>query len=155
MPEAEVKNLYIKDFQLLKCLLEAVEKYYGQYGLGIVEHGFKVKYCNESTKVAIVRCAHRSYQYVTSILPLITLVSFVLKELLFWKLKQLLYFLFFFKIGDVRAKFHTIYTGATIMQCNKFIIRHQQAFLERMVGKITSAKERQDLIKRVLEFDLD
>lgn len=40
------------------------------------------------------------------------------------------------------------------MQCNKFIIRHQQTFLDRMVGQIDSAKERQDLIKRVLEFEI-
>lgn len=58
-------------------------------------------------------------------------------------------------MNGTRAKFRTIYTGATIMQCNKFIIKHQQQFLDRMVGQIESAKERQDMIKRVLEFELN
>lgn len=41
------------------------------------------------------------------------------------------------------------------MHCNKFIIKHQQQFLDRMVGQIESAKERQDMIKRVLEFEVN
>lgn len=39
------------------------------------------------------------------------------------------------------------------MQCNKFIIKHQQNFLDRMVGQVVLAKERQEMIKRVMEFD--
>ncbi|XP_013107034.2 uncharacterized protein LOC106086779 [Stomoxys calcitrans] len=127
---AEQKVLYLKEQILAKCLLSHVQKYYGIYGLGLLEHGFRVKYCNERTKIAIFRCSHHSYRFVTSILPLIV------------------------SIGDVQAKFRTIYTGATIMQCNKFIIKHQQTYLDRMVGQIDSAKERQDMIKRVMEFDL-
>lgn len=41
------------------------------------------------------------------------------------------------------------------MQCNKFIIRHQQQFLARVVGQIESAKDRHDMIKRVLEFEIN
>ncbi|XP_073842027.1 POP5 ribonuclease P/MRP subunit [Musca autumnalis] len=122
--------LYIKEQILAKCVLAHVEKYYGTYGVGLLEHGFRVKYCNERTKIAILRCSHHSYRFVTSILPLIT------------------------SVGDVQAKFNTIYTGATIMQCNKFIIKHQQTYLDRMVGQIVSAKERQEMIKRVMEFDI-
>ncbi|KAM7355557.1 POP5 ribonuclease P/MRP subunit [Cochliomyia hominivorax] len=127
----QAKVLHIKDHVLAKCILSNVQKYYGIYGAGLLEHGFRVKYCNERTKIAIIRCSHYSHKYVTSILPLITMIS------------------------DTRAKFRTIYIGATIMQCNKFIIRHQQQFLDRMVGQIESAKERQDMIKRVLEFEVN
>ncbi|XP_067647648.1 ribonuclease P/MRP protein subunit POP5 isoform X1 [Eurosta solidaginis] len=131
VPQADAKILNFHDGVLAKCVLRNVKKYFGDYGLGIVEHGFRVKYCNERTKVAIIRCLHRSHRTLTATLPLITM------------------------IGDVRAKFHTLYTGATIIQCNKFIINHQQKFLNEMVGQIVSAKERNDFIKRVMEFDLE
>ncbi|XP_075161041.1 POP5 ribonuclease P/MRP subunit isoform X2 [Haematobia irritans] len=130
MPKNDIQMLFLKEQTLAKCVLSHVQKYYGIYGVGLLEHGFRVKYCNERTKIAIFRCSHYSYRFVTSILPFIT------------------------GIGDVQAKFRTIYTGATIMQCNKYIIRHQQTFLDKMVGQIDSVKERQEMIKRVMEFDL-
>ncbi|XP_034105393.1 uncharacterized protein LOC117568692 [Drosophila albomicans] len=131
VPQTPVQTLRLNDSTLSKCLLQNVEKYYGVYGLGLLEHGFRVKYCNERTKIAIIRCIHRGQRYVSSILPLITL------------------------IGDVRAKFRTLYVGATVIQCNKFIIKHQKHFLDRMMGQTASAKERQDLFKRVMELDME
>ncbi|XP_062129517.1 uncharacterized protein LOC133841194 [Drosophila sulfurigaster albostrigata] len=131
VPQTPVQTLRLNDSTLSKCLLQNVEKYYGVYGLGLLEHGFRVKYCNERTKIAIIRCIHRGQRFVSSILPLITL------------------------IGDVRAKFRTLYVGATVIQCNKFIIKHQKHFLDRMMGQTASAKERQDLFKRVMELDME
>ncbi|ALC43165.1 CG14057 [Drosophila busckii] len=131
VPHTPVKTLRLNDHTVAKCLLKYVEKYYGVYALGILEHGFRVKYCNDRTKIAIIRCLHRGQRYLSSILPLITL------------------------IGDVRAKFRTLYVGATVIQCNKFIINHQRQFLDRMMGQTASAKERQDLFKRVMELDVD
>ncbi|KAH8418216.1 hypothetical protein KR222_001067, partial [Zaprionus bogoriensis] len=131
VPYTPVKTLRLNDHTLTRCLLQSVEKYYGVYGVGLLEHGFRVKYCNERTRIAVIRCLHRGQRFVSSILPLITL------------------------IGDVRAKFRTLYMGATIIQCNKFIIRHQRQFLDRMMGQVASAKERQDLLKCVMELDVE
>ncbi|XP_022213712.1 uncharacterized protein LOC111068520 [Drosophila obscura] len=131
VPFTPTQTLRLTDHSLAKCLLQNVEKHYGVYGLGVIEHGFRVKYCNERTKIAIIRCVHRGQRFVSSMLPLITL------------------------IGDVRAKFRTLYIGATIIQCNKFIIKHQKQFLDRVMGQVESAKERQDLFKRVMELDMD
>lgn len=75
VPYTPVKSLRLNDHTLAKCLLQNVEKYYGVYGLGVLENGFRVKYCNERTKIAIIRCLHRGQRFVSSILPLITLVS--------------------------------------------------------------------------------
>ncbi|KAH8298656.1 hypothetical protein KR018_008961, partial [Drosophila ironensis] len=131
VPYNQTNALRLSDQALSKCLLQNVEKLYGAYGLGMIEQGFRVKYCNERTKIAIIRCLHRGQRFVSSILPLITL------------------------IGDVRAKFRTLYIGATIIQCNKFIIRHQKQFLDKAMGQLSSAKERQDLFRRVMELDMD
>ncbi|EDW41848.1 ribonuclease P/MRP protein subunit POP5 [Drosophila sechellia] len=131
VPYKPTQSLRLNDHSLTKILLQNVEKYHGVYGLGVIEQGFRVKYINDRTKMAIIRCLHRGQHFVSSVLPLITL------------------------IGDVRAKFRTLYIGATIIQCNKFIVKHQKQFLDRTMGQITSAKERQDLFKRVMEFDMD
>ncbi|KAH8319398.1 hypothetical protein KR067_007248, partial [Drosophila pandora] len=131
VPYTPTNTLRINDHTLSKCLLQNVEKYHGVYGLGLIENGFRVKYCNDRTKTAIIRCLHRGQKFISSVLPLITL------------------------IGDVRAKFRTLYIGATIIQCNKFIIKHQKQFLDKAMGQMASANERQDLFKRVMEFDMD
>ncbi|XP_017128304.1 uncharacterized protein LOC108146723 [Drosophila elegans] len=131
VPHTPTQTLRLSDHGLAKILLQNVEKYYGVYGLGMIEQGFRVKYINDQTKIAIIRCLHRGQRFVSSILPLITL------------------------IGEVRAKFRTLYVGATIIQCNKFIVSHQKQFLDRAMGHLTSAKERQDLFKRVMELDMD
>ncbi|KAH8339813.1 hypothetical protein KR074_011157, partial [Drosophila pseudoananassae] len=131
VPHTPTNTLRLNDYTLSKCLLQNIEKYYGVYGLGMIENGFRVKYCNDRTKIAIIRCLHRGQKFVSSVLPLITL------------------------IGDVRAKFRTLYIGATIIQCNKFIIKHQKQFLDKAMGQLTSAKERQDLFKGVMELDMD
>lgn len=73
--DTQTKVLYLKEQVLAKCLLSHVQKYYGIYGVGLLEHGFRVKYCNERTKIAMLRCSHHSYRFVTSILPFITRVS--------------------------------------------------------------------------------
>ncbi|KAH8286230.1 hypothetical protein KR054_005054, partial [Drosophila jambulina] len=151
VPYTSTKVLWFNDNTLTKCLLQNVEKYYGVHGLGMIEQGFRVKYINERTKIAIIRCLHGGQRFVSSILPLITLVR---KEH-FLILNSSIKFLHLSKIGDVRAKFRTLYIGATIIQCNKFIIKHQKKFLDREMGQLTSAKERQDLFKRVMEFDMD
>ncbi|KAH8259899.1 hypothetical protein KR026_012564, partial [Drosophila bipectinata] len=150
VPHTPTNTLRLNDYTLSKCLLQNVEKYYGVYGLGLIENGFRVKYCNDRTKIAIIRCLHRGQQFVSSVLPLITLVTKINLPFPTWILKTNT-----LQIGDVRAKFRTLYIGATIIQCNKFIIKHQKQFLDKAMGQLNSAKERQDLFKRVMEFDMD
>ncbi|XP_030385197.1 uncharacterized protein LOC115632261 isoform X2 [Scaptodrosophila lebanonensis] len=77
VPYTPTQTLRFSDQTLTKCLLQNVKKYYGVYGLGLLEHGFRVKYCNERTKIAIIRCLHRGQHFVSSMLPLITLARYV------------------------------------------------------------------------------
>ncbi|KAL5292970.1 POP5 family protein [Megaselia abdita] len=111
--------------------MKNVGKYYGEFGIGSTEYGFRVKYCNDKTRIAVIRVRHRPHRFVTSILPLICV------------------------IGDHKAKFRTLYTGATIMQCNKFIVKHQRDVLDKTIGTIDSAKERSDFLKNIMEFSVD
>lgn len=62
---------------------------------------------------------------------------------------------FVFQIGEHRAKFRILYIGATIMQCNKFIVNFQKDCLDRAIGDIESAKDRIDFIKNIMDFKME
>lgn len=59
---------------------------------------FLVKYCNEYTRVAVVRARHGPHRLVASCLPLVT------------------------QLEQIPVSLKTLYTGATLMQCNKFLV---------------------------------
>lgn len=40
------------------------------------------------------------------------------------------------------------------MQCNKFIVEHQKAYLDRKVSAIKSAHEREKMTNNILDFML-
>ncbi|CAD7083297.1 unnamed protein product [Hermetia illucens] len=119
------------DAAITKSIRNNVQKYYGDFGSGSINVGFRIKYCNEKTKVTIIRCRHGPHRFITSILPLMTV------------------------IGEHRAKFRILYIGATIMQCNKFIVNFQKDCLDRAIGDIESAKDRIDFIKNIMDFKME
>lgn len=57
-----------------------------------------------------------------------------------------------FQLGEHIVKYQTLYSGATIMQCNKFIIEYQKKYLDRESGKIASANQRNRLTETVMEI---
>jgi hypothetical protein len=57
-----------------------------------------VKYCNVYTRVAVVRARHGPHRLVASCLPLVT------------------------QLEQIPVSLKTLYTGATLMQCNKFLV---------------------------------
>lgn len=57
---------------LFENLLENVERYYGDFGIGSIKESFKVKYVNQGTKTVIIRVRHGPHRFLTSILPLVT-----------------------------------------------------------------------------------
>uniref|UniRef100_A0A0K8TL83 Ribonuclease P/MRP protein subunit POP5 n=1 Tax=Tabanus bromius TaxID=304241 RepID=A0A0K8TL83_TABBR len=100
-----------KDSAIAKTILKNVEKYYGDLGIASLETGFAIKYYNPQTKIAVIQNRHKPHRYMSSILPLITV------------------------IGSYQAKFVTLYTGATIVQCYKFIVRYHKQRLRPDVAK--------------------
>lgn len=62
------------DAAITKSIRNNVQKYYGDFGSGSINVGFRIKYCNEKTKVTIIRCRHGPHRFITSILPLMTVV---------------------------------------------------------------------------------
>lgn len=63
------------DQSLYACITKCVQKYYGELGVASIRFGFKCKYCNVQTRIAIIRIKHRLHRFVTSILPMASVVS--------------------------------------------------------------------------------
>ncbi|KAJ6633858.1 NAD-dependent histone deacetylase sirtuin-1 [Pseudolycoriella hygida] len=129
IPEDDNKKggLAFTDISIAQCIMKNVQKFYGDFGAATVRSGFKCKYCNEQTRIAIIRIKHRPHRYVTSVLPLIT------------------------TIGDHLAKFRTLYNGATIMHCQKFIVNFQRNYLDQTMKNI-SVGQQKELLKKVMNI---
>lgn len=68
-------NLSITDNAMYASILKSVAKYYGDLGAASIRFGIKCKYCNDQTRIAIVRVKHKIHRFVTSILPMTSIVS--------------------------------------------------------------------------------
>ena len=113
---------------------------------------FSAKYCNELTRIAIIRVRHGPHQLVSSILPLIT------------------------SIGKYKVTLRTLYVGATLKNCYKRIIvsilpvtyfiflrvsfltfrlhlqKHQKTELAKMVRTLKDPSAKPELEKKMLEI---
>lgn len=68
-------NVAFTDTALYNCITRCVQKYYGDVGAASIRFGLKCKYANEQTRIAIIRIKHRIHRFVTSILPMASVVS--------------------------------------------------------------------------------
>lgn len=57
----------------------------------------------------------------------------------------------FRQVGDHLVKFRTLYNGATIMHCNKFIVNFQKQFLDQKMKTITVGQQK-ELLKKVMNI---
>ncbi|XP_055318002.1 uncharacterized protein LOC129576661 [Sitodiplosis mosellana] len=121
-------SISFSDSALYSSITKSVLKYYGDLGAASIRFGLKCKYCNDRTRIAIVRVKHRIHRFVTSILPLTSV------------------------LGEHIVKYRILYNGATIMQCNKFIVEYQKKYLDQQVGTIASANQRNKLVQNVMEI---
>lgn len=71
-------NINIPSHVIASYIKGKVEKYYGEFGVASLLR-FGVKYFNEKTKLCIIQISHGPHRFVTSILPLLTIVSILYK----------------------------------------------------------------------------
>lgn len=64
------------DYSVYNCIVKNVQKFYGDLGVAAVRSGLKCKYCNDQTRIAIIRVKHKAHRFVTCTLALSTVVSF-------------------------------------------------------------------------------
>ncbi|KAK9497040.1 hypothetical protein O3M35_012830 [Rhynocoris fuscipes] len=115
------KDLYHK-------IYGTVSRLHGDYGIASIRNGFSASYCNEITKIAILRVRHGPHKFVTSVLPVIN------------------------NIGDVPVIINTLYVGATLHQCYKFILSHQKKSLIELLPNIPD-EDKSKFENEFLNFD--
>lgn len=54
--------------------------------------------------------------------------------------------------GDNRIKLHTLYNGATIMQCNKYVVKYQKEYLDKTIGQKISAGQQKRIIEKCMNY---
>ena len=87
--------LNVKD--IFYAILNATEQIHGEFGAAAVRNGLDVKYCNQDTRIGLVRSRHGPHRLIGSSLPFVS------------------------KIGKKSVKLDGIYTGATMAKCFKFV----------------------------------
>ncbi|XP_065090492.1 ribonuclease P/MRP protein subunit POP5 [Ochlerotatus camptorhynchus] len=108
-------------------LREKIEKYYGEYGLASTLR-LNVIYFNEKTRLCIIQTRHGPHRFVTSILPLLT-------------------------VADTETvRYRTLYVGATLKQCQKFIVRYQQEYVNKMIGLYKGEVQKERFIEEVTKM---
>ncbi|CRK97799.1 CLUMA_CG011178, isoform A [Clunio marinus] len=118
------KKFKISTSELAGDFRRSIQKYYGDFGAASVQN-LAVKYFNEKHKLVIVRLSHGPHKFLSSILPLST------------------------KAGKELAKFQILYIGATIRQCKKYIVKHQNEFIRQTIGAFKDDSERKEFLDNI------
>ncbi|XP_059482620.1 ribonuclease P/MRP protein subunit POP5 [Neocloeon triangulifer] len=121
-------KFHMKPQALYSAILEKIELLHGDFGVAAVRNGFLTKYCSEKTQVAYVRARHGPHKLVASAIPLVT------------------------KIEGAQVTLKTIYTGGSVMQCNKFLRDYHIKELEKTLPLIKDEDERKKVQESFLCF---
>ncbi|XP_071451156.1 ribonuclease P/MRP protein subunit POP5 [Hetaerina americana] len=119
----------ISSSALYHSILNKVQQLHGDFGTASIKVGFSAKYCNELTRMAIIRVRHGPHKFITSTLPLV-------KE-----------------IDQEKVVIHTLYVGATLLHCNKFLQKYQRRKLEELWLHM-KPNGREELEKLVMDLDV-
>ncbi|XP_073943468.1 POP5 ribonuclease P/MRP subunit [Choristoneura fumiferana] len=124
----ENKPLSLKSKIFHETVMTKIQQLHGDFGVAAVRTGFLTKYCNENTRIAIIKVRHGPHKFVTSCIPFIT------------------------KIGNLDVSLRTLHVGATLKHCFKFIQKHQRAYLNSVWMSLKSDDERKRLEAAVMDF---
>ncbi|XP_050678530.1 ribonuclease P/MRP protein subunit POP5 isoform X1 [Leptidea sinapis] len=124
----ENKPLALKSYLFHEALMDKIQQLHGDFGIAAVRTGLLTKYCNENTRIAIIRCRHGPHKFVTSALPFLT------------------------KFGKLDVTLRTLHVGATLKHSFVFIQKHQRSYLDLMWSKLKTDDERKALEAAVLDF---
>ncbi|XP_066145974.1 ribonuclease P/MRP protein subunit POP5 [Euwallacea fornicatus] len=109
--------LKINENTLNSQILDTVQQLHGDFGVAAVRSGFRAKYCNELTHIAIVRCRQGPHKLVTSVLPFVTYID------------------------THKVIFNTLYIGATMRNCFNFVRLYQQRKCDEYCTNVKTEEE--------------
>nr|CAG4635155.1 EOG090X0GYO [Alona affinis] len=106
----------LKDHEILRSVLTTTEQIHGEFGAAAVTNGLNVKYCNEHTRIAVIRARHGPHQLVASSLPFLS------------------------RIANKKVQIRGVYCGATMTKCFKFLQKYHR---EKLNEAFTSCKNQE------------
>ncbi|CAH0554922.1 unnamed protein product [Brassicogethes aeneus] len=114
---------------LQTCIVQKVQSLYGDFGVAAIRSGFTAKYCNEITKIAVLRCRKGPHKFISSSIPFIK------------------------GINQVTAYINILYVGASMKHCFKFIHNYQEKKFNEYCKNLRTDEEKNDLKKRMLNIN--
>ncbi|XP_008185500.1 ribonuclease P/MRP protein subunit POP5 isoform X2 [Acyrthosiphon pisum] len=119
----------ISDRELQITVLNMIKSLHGDFGAGAIKTCFKVRYCNPTTRIIIFKTRHGPHQFLSSVIPFIN------------------------KLQEKQIQLSTLYTGASMFQCYKFIQNYQKDLVRKITDTISEkTKEKMLNITNVLNF---
>nr|CAG4642889.1 EOG090X0GYO [Evadne anonyx] len=126
-----MESFQLKDYEVYQAVLNITEQIHGDFGAAAVKHGLEVKYCNEHTRVAVIRSRHGPHRLVGSSLPFLS------------------------KIGKKSVRIHSIYTGGTIVKCFKFLQKYHEKKLGEALRLCKNEAEKQKMTECISKIHFD
>nr|CAG4650591.1 EOG090X0GYO [Sida crystallina] len=117
--------LDIAEKDLFFAVIQATEQIHGEFGAAALRNGMNVKYCNQLTRIGMIRTRHGPHRLLGSSLPFVS------------------------KIGKKPVRLDNVYTGATMVKCFLFLKKYQREKLEEMLKKCKNNVERQNILKNI------
>ncbi|XP_044271116.1 ribonuclease P/MRP protein subunit POP5 [Tribolium madens] len=114
---------------LYRGIISSVQKLHGDFGVAACTAGFVLRYCNEKTRIAIMRCRHGPHKLVASSLPILRTV------------------------GNNEVYVNTLYIGATMKHCFNFILRYQQKKFDEFCVGLKTQEEKEELKKEIMHLE--
>ncbi|KAK9869392.1 hypothetical protein WA026_003148 [Henosepilachna vigintioctopunctata] len=111
------------------AVFHTVQYLHGDFGAAAIRAGFVAKYCNPQTRIAVIRARHGPHRLVASALPYIK------------------------NIDNVRVNVFSLYMGATIRHCYKFILNYQKQKFEKYCLSLKTEEEKNELKKALFNLD--
>lgn len=117
------------DVSLSEAIISKIQQLYGDFGVATIRQGFSTKYCNEHTKVAIIRVRRGPHKFVTSSIPCIK------------------------HINKRNVVINTLYVGASIRQCFIFLKNYQQKHFDIFCKTLVTDEEKRMLREALLNIE--
>nr|SVE76108.1 EOG090X0GYO [Daphnia hispanica] len=115
--------LNLKTYEILRSVLDVTEQIHGEFGAAAIKNGLEVKYCNGSTQIAVIRCRHGPHRLLASSLPFLS------------------------NIGKRKVQLQSMYTGATMVKCFKFLKKFHQEKINEALKTCKTEKEKNKVLE--------
>ncbi|KAJ8955164.1 hypothetical protein NQ318_009057 [Aromia moschata] len=126
--KSETAQLKLRAISLQQSIIDKVQQLHGDFGVAAIRAGFNSKYCNEHTRVAIIRARHGPHKFVASAIPCIKTVE------------------------NRRVVINILYIGASIRQCFFYLKNYQQRKFDEYCAVLKTDEEKIALKEAVLNF---